>query len=103
MIETLDDFGVEFKGFRPLERGRILLCFYNKAKKDDELRIYDVWEGFKDRRYIPFVDEIFDQEVFSKMFYYGDYLCWSFQMDLYLGELYIGSELIDEEDFYCVK
>jgi len=101
MIESLKDLGVEFVGARPLKNGRIALSYRNIQTRDEEVRVYNVWEDFKDRRYDPEIDHLFDPEFFSTMFYYAGCVCWTFQMEFPLEDLYTWSDLV-EEDFYCL-
>ena len=116
-----DNYVPRLVGMRPLENGRLALAFNDDRRKDEdgysveEVRIFDFWTVFADRRQINENDEEwrnwpklvmarwFDPEFFKTAYLYMNSVCWGEGgFDLHYTELYDMSVLV-KEDFQCVK
>ena len=94
----------QLAGMRPLRNGRLALAYWsNKREYNEEVRIFDLWSFFKDRKEEDPISKWYNIEFFNRVYIYGGAACWSGISMLALSSdwLYDVSILV-EEDFECV-
>ena len=94
----------KLSGLRPLENGRLVLSYFNNKKEyNEEVRIFNLWKYFENRRDEHPLSLWYNPEFFKKVYVYHGCACWDGVSMLALGSdwLYENSALI-QEGFECV-
>ena len=94
-------------GVRPLENGRLALCFRNSGLDPEnsiEVKVFDLWKCYASWRDVEPNNKWFDPGFFKTAYVLGDFICWgeTDDLDICISDLYEDSDVV-EEDFRCLK